>query len=154
MPELGSAYESAVDRATSVAAAMEVVRREVSAARAELSSGRMEMAYEAAYLRIFAEWESLLEEATLRYMCGYYSPFYTPSFPGNKRQAPSLAVAGQRLFGGQQFLLWHDPMRNVRRVQAWLVQSPIETVCVTAQQWLTWAGFVRHRIAHRSNDAR
>jgi hypothetical protein len=158
MPPLGTGYAEVADGSLAAAAAVEMARLAVpadSVARKALNSTRMHYVYEAAFLKTFAAWETLLEEATLRYMCGYSAVLYpNPAFPANITRATSLAQARQRLFGNYPFLLWHDPTRNANRVSGWVQGCPVEVVATTAQQWLEWVAAVRHRIAHRSDDAR
>lgn len=156
MPSLGTAFAARVDAAIGTAAAVEIARTSAapgSRAHTALSLVRVEFVYEASFLRVFAEWETLLEECSLRFMCGYRTPWYTSSFPTAVGPAPSLQKARQRLFAGRAYLLWHDPSANAARIRRWVAACPVESVSVTAQQWLEWLAYIRHRVAHRSEDA-
>jgi hypothetical protein len=77
--------------------------------RQEWHVTRVELLYELAYLRIFIEWETFLEQTFLRYLCGYISVSgsrYT-SITGGFRA--TLQAAEIHVLGGRQYLLWHNP---------------------------------------------
>ena len=157
MPALGSEFRRQVDSAILIAKAGELARDALparSAARGELRPSRLEAIYEMAYLRIFVMWEVFLEETLIRMMCLQRSPLCTPvpQVPGTR--FPSLAAARAALYGGQRYLLWHDPGRVVARSRAWLHLGPHELVIASQSANLEWMASVRHRIAHGSDDAR
>lgn len=157
MPALGSVFTTNSRASLDLATAVEFAKAHAprgSPSAMQLTDTRIQVVYEAAYLRVFVQWETLLEEATLRYMCGYVSPLYVPIFPAGQVRSTSLADAAIALFRGAPFVLWHDPQRNVARVAQKLDASPVETVSNTAQAWLESAANVRHRIAHGSADAK
>jgi hypothetical protein len=157
MPSLATNFGYIADRTVAFTAALEYVRRSSnlgSLGRAELTPARLELAYEIAFLRIFAEWETLLEEVTVRHMCGYTSSMYAPTFPPGIAVATTINAARITLLGGNRFVLWHDTGRNLRRVGRLLVGCPVETVTLSARTWLDDISAIRHRVAHRSDDAR
>jgi hypothetical protein len=157
MPALGSEFAVVVDESLAVTRAIEVARNESrvrSLTRRELTSRRIDVTYEAAFLRIFAEWEVFLEQVTIRYMCGYYSNLYSPLFVPGVTPSPDLQSAEAALHGGSAFILWHSVRRNMNRVHKFLDNCPVESVSDSASAWLTDVASVRHRIAHRSEDAR
>lgn len=114
---------------------------------------RIELLYELAYLRLFIQWELLLEQSFLRYLCGYSSAhgtFAPVTLPGPS----TLAAARLLVFGGRDFLLWHDASRVVARAQRYLMACPHETVLASHAARLAQFSAVRHRIAHDHDDAR
>src|SRR5215217_1138043 len=81
MPPLATHFGVRVATAVGIAQAGELVRagaRPGTTAYTELRPARLEALYEMAYLRIFVEWESFLEETFLRLMCSYELPWHTP----------------------------------------------------------------------------
>jgi hypothetical protein len=157
MPPIASAFCGSADRAMQILQALESLRLSSpmgSLTRTTLIPPRMEFAYEAAFLRIFTQWESLLEEATLRYMCGYTYAGYAPTFPSTASKQPDLATARVSLFGSGAFLLWHNPSKNASRLAGWVTNCPVEVVMRSTTSWLETVSAVRHRIAHDSADSR
>lgn len=157
MPSLGSAYTVLADRAVATATAIEIVKSSLptgTVPHRELSVFRIELAYEAVFLRVFTGWEDLLEESSVRFACGYYVPWYVPTFPAGGSPAANLADARAKILDGRPYALWHDPRRNARRVGRWVSTCPVEQMMVATQQWLEWVAAIRHRIAHRSNDSK
>ena len=157
MPMFGSAFADDADTSLGVATAIEIARAESavgSTTRRELTPRRIDVTYEAAFLRVFAEWEVFLEEVTVRYMCGYHCSLYNPTPVPGGRIYPTLSSAGSALRGRRQFLLWHNVQRNVDLVKRFLQLSPIEVVSNSSIAWLTDVALVRHRIAHRTEDSR
>src|SRR5690349_9661520 len=112
MPRLAAGFQDAVTSAVGIAEAGEIARAlspPRGAVRRELTISRLEALHEMAYLRIFVEWENFLEATFLRMMCGYQCPHYVPTFPTGKSRQPSLGDAQRELFGGRDYLLWHNP---------------------------------------------
>lgn len=154
MPPLGTKFASTVRDATSLTAAFEVWRTQSSGdsrVRSELTPGRLELIYELAYLRTFAEWEGFLEEVSVRHLCGYTSPMYVPNLL--IARAPTLFHARRTLAGNRPYVLWHDPQAVQTRVSSHLVGSPVAQVVASSQQHLIWLAAIRHRVAHHSTDA-
>lgn len=157
MPALASAFTVSASRSSSVIAALESLRS-ISAvgspARRTLTPERLEVAYEAAFLRVFTQWEVFLEECTIRYMCGYSHVAYTPTYPASGGKKRTLTEARADLLNNRPFALWHDTQRNADRVAKWLTNSPVEQVMRTSSAVLDPMSAVRHRIAHASDDAK
>ena len=157
MPPIGTAFCDSVDRAVHILQGLEALRVSSptgSLVRTTLMPMQMEYAYEAAFLRIFTQWESLLEEATLRYMCGYTFAGYTPAFPAGVSKQPDLSTARVNLFGARDYLLWHNAKVNAKRVAGFVALCPVEAVMSSAIGWLDPVSAIRHRIAHDSLDSR
>jgi len=110
--------------------------------------------YEAAFLRVFTQWEVLMEESSVRYMCGYSYGTYQPTYPGSTLKRPNIPAARHSLLNGKPYALWHDATRNADRVAKWVALCPVETVARSATTWLDPVSAIRHRIAHNSDDAR
>src|SRR4051794_2178908 len=112
MPGMASDFRGFLTAAGGLAEAGEIVRA-LSAPRGrihqELTIPRLEALHEMAYLRIFVRWETFLETTFLRMMCGYQSPIYVPQFAAGKTRQRTLSAAQVALFGGRDFLLWHNP---------------------------------------------
>src|SRR5215204_5269353 len=63
-----------------------------SEVRRQLRVGQLEALYEAIYLRIFATWETTLEELTVYFLAGYQSQGYRPVFSGPRPRATPTAA--------------------------------------------------------------
>lgn len=155
MPPLATRFGDYVDKMIGVCEAVEITLasdQPGGVARTQLTSNRVMHLYEAAYLRMFSAWESFLEECCIRYMLDYHSPHYSPvvSVGG----LGTLQDARLHIYGGRDYVLWHNPNAVVGRVSSRLANSPIETVVNSSYQTLEWMAFVRHRVAHDSDDAR
>ncbi len=155
MPPLATKFGAYADRMVAICEAIEITRAQSlpgTVARAQLTSDRLAYLYEAAYLRIFSSWETLLEECCVRYMIGYEAPLYTPtvSISGLSTIADSRA----QLYGSRDYVLWHNPRTVRSRAAEYMVNSPIETVATSSLQTLESMAAIRHRIAHDSHDAR
>ena len=157
MPALSSQFADAAATALALAEAGELVRQGAprgSVAFRELKPSRLEALHEMAFLRVFVEWENFLEASFLRTLCGYVSPLYTPAFtPGSARQ-PTLAAAELALLAGNQYLLWHNPVTTVSRAKKWFIGAPHELVILSNLARLEWFAWVRHAVAHRSDDSK
>lgn len=157
MPPIGSAFGDTVDRTAQILQGLETLRDSApngSPTKRTLTPTRLEFAYEAGFLRVFTQWESLLEESTLRYMCGYTYLGYIPAFPPLSGKQPNLTVARSVLFGSNHYLLWHNATKNANRVAGRLMGCPIENVMRSSLAWLEPVSHVRHRIAHDTQDSR
>jgi hypothetical protein len=116
---------------------------------------RLEALYELAYLRIFVSWEVFIEEAFLRYLCGYHSSRgITPTLIQGVSFSTSLATAEARILGNQAYVLWHNPQRVVARASTYFQISEIGTTVASYQADLENLAAVRHRISHGQDDAR
>jgi hypothetical protein len=113
----------------------------------------MELAYELAYLRVFMEWEVLLEGAFHRFMCGYaHSNGQEPLTAGNS-YCIKISDAETILLHGRQYLLWHNADHVIIRAARIFNNSRYEQVLASAQQRLIHFAAIRHRIAHAQQDA-
>jgi hypothetical protein len=152
LPALGTAYTVKVEKCLDLTRTVELSLL-VTAGR-HWTPSKTDLAYESAFLRFFTEWEMFLEECTIRFMRGYTSGAYVPMYPQGTTVSPSIAAARAKLLGNRRYLMWYDPVTNIRRVKKWLDHCPVEVICLSAQSWLEQIAAVRHRIAHRSDDAR
>jgi hypothetical protein len=157
MPALAARFRSSVGTAVGIAEAGEIVRA-LSAPHSrpygEMTPSRLEALHEMAYLRIFVEWEGFLEATFIRMISGYESPLYKPILAAGKARSPTLSAAQTALYGGNDFLLWHHPRHLQTRGSNWFRGGPHELVGVSNFARLEWFGWVRHRVAHGSDDAR
>lgn len=121
--------------------------------RRRLRAPQMEALYEAAFLRIFTAWEVTLEDLTIRMMARASTPSWRAKASSGAQLHATLGDARQALYGGRDFLLWHNPQRVANRVAGLLDSSPIEREIRKEIIWLGHLGNIRHRIAHSSADA-
>lgn len=113
----------------------------------------LELSYELAFLRVYLAWESLLEDALLRLLCGYrHSGGPEPLLHG-KIYYPNLADAETAILGGRNYRLWHTPSEVIGRARSLLVGSRYEIVIASAGTRLGRFAAVRHRIAHSQKHA-
>jgi hypothetical protein len=124
-----------------------------SAVRTRLKTPQMEALYEAAFLRLFTAWEVAVEEVTLRMMARAAPPSWVPIAPAGKVLYSSLKSARLALYGGADYLLWHNPATVAKRIASHLAGSPLEAEIRAQATWLEQVAQVRHRIAHASDDA-
>src|SRR5207248_9115017 len=100
------------------------------------------------------QWETLLEQAFLRYLCGYASIAGMMYAAVSGRFVASLQDAEAVLLGGRQYVLWHSPREIVARARHLLVDPPHEKVIASYSARLGDLAAVRHRIAHGQPNAR
>lgn len=110
--------------------------------------------YEAAYLVVFSAWENLLEQALVRFLCGYSCSRGSFVRPSGLPHFRSLATAHAALVGKKGFVLWHDPAQVIKRCNAWLVGAPHVAIVGSAIAELERYATIRNHIAHRSLDTR
>lgn len=123
--------------------------------RRKLGRPQLEALHEAAFIRAFGAWEVFQEDLLICLMRGQTTVSYpTLTLPAGKTRALNIAAARADLFGGQQYLLWHNPSRVARRAARFVANSPLELVVTSNEERLTHFANVRHRIAHASEDAR
>lgn len=130
-----------------------------SEVRRKLKVDRLEALYEAAYLRIFSDWEAFLEDGTTRFMAGYESASYQPVPVMGRSLLPTISGALAELLcenrsTPRDYLLWHNPVEVANRTSRWLVGSPVEAVCRTNADEIARYVAIRHHIAHGSVDTR
>jgi hypothetical protein len=117
----------------------------------ELPIRRVELSYELAYLKVFAQWEVFLEDAFLRYLAGYSSSLGPE--PIRVKYARDLAEAKRWLYNGRDYLLWHNPDTVAKRAARWFDDGDFENVVSSALSRLEAFAHIRHRIAHANEDA-
>ena len=121
--------------------------------RRRLRAPQMEALYEAAFLRMFAAWEVMLEEVTVRMMAGASTPSWAAQAANGQTLYSTLGGARAALYNGADFLLWHNPQKVVVRVARFLNGSPVESEITASASDLQHLANIRHRIAHSSDDA-
>jgi hypothetical protein len=157
MPALATQFVAAAGTAAELAAAGERIRLEANAGsptRKELRPARIQLLYEMAYLRLFAEWESMLEETFIRLMCGYESNGYLPTIVGEREPFRYPSEARAALYGTRDYLLWHNPATVLQRCQQWFLGGVHSEVIGSQAARLGWFAAVRHRIAHGSTHVK
>jgi len=157
MPGLAVEFRAAVAAALGISEAGERIRTLAQAGSAihrQLTLSRLEALHEMAYLRVFVGWEQFIEASFLRMMCGYQSTVWTPAFAAGKQRQLKISAAEGALFGGRDYLLWHNPKSVRDRGHQWFAGGPHEAVAVSNFSRLESFAAVRHRIAHGSDDAR
>lgn len=156
MPDLAGAFAKAADNAVVLAVAGERARILLSSFRPHVEPlfiDRLELLYEMAYLRVFIGWEVFLEESFLRYLCGYASTAGAVAMVSGA-YFPTLAAAEQAVLAGQQYKLWHDPVRVVQRARGFLINGLHEQIISSNLSRLDQFARIRHRIAHAQQHAR
>ncbi len=107
-----------------------------------------------AYLRVFIEWEALLEETFVRLMCAYELPAYQPQLKPPHAPFTTVADARNALYGGRDFLLWHNPGAVIKRCRKWFSNGIHDQVLSSNFARLEWFAKIRHRIAHSSDQVK
>ena len=156
MPPLGSRFGVGANEALSLSAMTEAIRANPAYRHVKrlLPIPRVEMVYELSFLRLFASWEAFIEDALLHMLCGYASPLYMPAFQPGVAREKDLGSARAAVYRGRNFKLWYDPAVVQRRCVRFLIASPQELVSASSAARLEWFAWIRHRIAHDSEDAR
>jgi hypothetical protein len=157
VPPLDDLLRKHVDAAVAIAHAGEVVRQALTPGSKELRElhiPRLELLYELAYLRVFIEWEIFLEEVFKRLLCGYTTKSGAASLAIGRKYASSLASAEVEMLRGQNFILWHDPVKVAARAAFFFRTSSLQSVVGSNTARLTSFAAIRHRIVHGQADAR
>ncbi|HUC06817.1 MAG TPA: hypothetical protein VMR96_01910 [Solirubrobacterales bacterium] len=121
-----------------------------SVPRRELTTARVGLLYELAYLRMFASWEAFLEDSFLRMMCGWISALHLPLLRSPHTPFATIGEARAALLNGRDFILWHNPNAVERRCVKWFSDGVHSEVLASDEARLEWYAAVRHRIAHGS----
>jgi hypothetical protein len=114
---------------------------------------KLEALYELAYLRAFAEWEASLEAVFVRSVCGHASRRGRERLVTGK-YSRSLADAEKWILGGNDFLLWQDPDKVIKRCKKFFVSGKRgcparqETTIAANLARLVHLASIRHRIVH------
>jgi hypothetical protein len=157
MPALEAAFRQRVADAMRIAQIGEIARAEACAGsqtRRDLRAHQIELLYEMAFLRIFVAWEAFVEQAFLRYLCGYRSRIGAAVLLPGVSYSPTLADAERAVLHGRSYVLWYNPQQVVQRSQQVFTSCPIETVVLSNSAHLTSMAAVRHHIAHLKTDTR
>src|SRR4051794_16813457 len=112
MPGIAADFSKQVDNTLSIIGSTEALwmtAPPTSKVRRQLKAQHLEALYEAAYLRVFCAWESLLEESLVRLMSGYRTSSHSPTAASGQRLLPTVKSARATLYSGSRYLLWHDP---------------------------------------------
>jgi hypothetical protein len=161
MPRFDLALSAQANLATSITLAGETMRQSGgSLGKREWSIVRLEALYELAYLRVFAAWETLLEDIFLRSLCGYATTAGgQETLVGGAKYFTSIAAAEAHVLGGKQFMLWHNPAVVIARCRQHI--DPYAPGCPRVQELtiassinrLVHLSAIRHRIVHDQADA-
>jgi hypothetical protein len=157
MPDLAGEFRRRADDALRLAEAGEVARLESargSRTRQLLHPTRVEALYELAFLRVFVGWEAFLEQAFLRFLCGYTSLRGISVIAAGVGTPRNLVQAEQAVLGANAYVLWHNPNHVVGRARRFFATSSLETTILSNTARLEAIASVRHRIAHPQSDAR
>jgi hypothetical protein len=156
MPPLERDFSHEADKAIRLAYAGERIRAEspaTSVARKQLTIQRIEALYETAFLRIFLRWEDFLEQAFLRYLCGFQSSL-GPVLLLNPPHR-TIGDAETAVLARQPFVSWADPNAVIKRCGRHMKPGTFyETVISSDLARLIAFKAVRNRIAHSSSFAR
>jgi hypothetical protein len=155
MPDLAGGYARCAGSAAALALGIEEARASLPTveAQAHLPVHRIELAYELSYLRAFTAWEDFLEQAFLRYLCGYAAR-HGQETPSSGAYCTTISTAKATVYGTRSYLLWHNPGAVVTRAKShFTAGSRFETVISSIQGRLEHFSSIRHRIAHAHADA-
>ena len=155
MAALHVRFAEDADRALSLVDTIEVLRATLPVAggvRKQLTPSRIEAVYETSYFRIFLHWESFLEEACTRFLCGYQ----TTAGPQALRQpqCKSLSQATTVILAGRSYAEWAHPDKAITNAKKFIAGGVLEAVLASAYADLLAFVSIRNRIAHRSEFAR
>jgi hypothetical protein len=155
MQNLVRTFEYEAKQGVLLSEAGEQARILLGAHHAILHFSKLSYLYEMAFLRIFITWEMFLENAFVRYLCGFQSStgrvVITAAAGGYSR---TIREATLKLLAGQDYVLWYNPQKVIQRSQRFFNGGPHEIVIASAISTLTHMANIRHRIAHSQEDAR
>lgn len=127
--------------------------RHATASRSALSRPHVQLAYEAATLKIVVASEQFLETSLGLYVLGTRSP----SGFRVRRLHPlrgSLATVLALFRGDKNYVGWNSPTVVISRASRWLRNGePFQTPLSAASQLLTYLRRMRNVIAHESDSA-
>jgi hypothetical protein len=119
-----------------------------------LHRAKIEAAYEMAFLRIFIAWEDALEQSFIRYLAGY-SNSIGPLTPATTIVFhKKITTAEAYLYGGRDFLLWHNTTKVIQRSQRFFNLGLHELIFQSNSARLNDFAAIRHRIAHGQDDSK
>jgi len=108
--------------------------------------------YEAAYLLAFSAWENMLEQAFLRFLCGYENGAGVPLKTSTWSRPSKLDDATTLILNGRRYLLWHGAQYVIDRSKGYFVSGPHEVVLNSVLADLEDFAAIRHYVAHRNAD--
>jgi hypothetical protein len=155
LPNFAYRFSQQVTKSLSIAEAGELIRSAsppLSVAKRQMGIYRLEALYEMAFLRVFIDWETFLEETFLRYMCGYVTSIGPPPLIGSRSQ--TISNARVQMLGTSNFVSWASVSAIENRCQRFFNNCLHEQVVSSNRSRLGWFASVRHRIAHASDFAR
>lgn len=157
MPQLGSKCVARFNEDLKIAATTEGLwlgAPPASEIKKQLKVGQLEALYEATFLRVFASFESFLEDSLAHFMAGYATPNHSPSPAAGTALHATVTAALGALYGNRSYLLWHDVGRDIGRAKTHLLNCPLETILAANKVQLDDYASIRHHIAHNSKDSR
>jgi hypothetical protein len=160
MPDLAASFQTKIDNSLSLPEGLVQLRAKLKSGTPEaglLHQDKIDTSYEAVYLRIFVAWEDFLEASFMRFLCGYKTTTYTPTFnPSTSAHTPArtLAAANLLILGGQQYKLWHNPKHVTARSIGFFTAGRHETILSSSTSRIEYFASIRHRIAHGQDDAK
>ncbi len=125
-----------------------------STIRRQLKATQLEALYEATFLRQFTIYEAFLEELLVHLLARYPTTAYIPIAATGRRLETTLVAARAAIHGGQDYLLWHNPVKVRARVSRFLSASMLEARLLQHEQALQDLAAIRHHIAHGSADSK
>lgn len=159
MPHFDTALLDQAQTALSIVGAGETSHVSADKAiRKEWRIDRLEALYELAYLRIFAAWETYLEQIFYRSLCGYSSALGQEKLIKGSYY-PSVAAAEAAILGRKTYMLWHNPQHVIDRCKGNFKSGAgcpcaQETVITSNFTRLSHFAVTRHRIVHNQYDAK
>lgn len=156
LPRLDDVFQTQADSAIWITKAGEKARLlggRVGYAR--WSDARLDALYELAYLRIFSAWEEHLESVFCRALCGYTVCGGQEQLLNGQPYHRTIGAAQVAVLGGAAYKLWQNPATIVKYCKKHFVSPSFQEAVYNANhaQMVTLAN-IRHRVAHRHNDAR
>lgn len=156
LPALGTKCVASFNQSLDIASATETLwltAKPASAVRKQLKTAQLEALYEATFLRVFSAYESFIEDSLAHYMAGYGTVTYRPAASTTGQIHSSLTSAVAALYGGNDYLLWHNAKASIDRAIKHLVGCPVETALTGNKINLDDYAKIRHHIAHNSRDS-
>lgn len=154
MPPLASVFVGKVREAEELISNIEALRAASAISLRVLSVYQLEMVYEMAYLHIFANWETLLEESFYRYACGYAGSGGKVQVMHSGQYFRSLTHARAAIEGARHYALWHNPNHVIKRCQAHFVNGIHAKVIGSNVARIEHFASIRHWIAHNQENAK
>lgn len=157
VPDLVGRLTHAAGNSLALAAKAEQVRVELARVGSSVSFPELQLfsLYEVAYLRLFVAWEDFLDRAFVYYLCGRSNSVAPEALVAGQLFCSTIAEAEARLYGQQDYLLWHNPATVQRRASVHFQNGGLSSaVIASALTSLINFSAVRHRIAHGHEDSR